>query len=539
MDNKLHKCRQWLIDDQYEHGEFGKHEIINPTDLPRTFEKSLFKPNIFSSIVAYSTLTVTGEISKTIQKLFHEWIERIRADTGYWTSAGGSIIPFNNSSGWARINNLRHTAKGLDYYLLHNKFRYQDAIIFNEVLACQLDDGSFPQFKGMNSDLWSTAYFVNLLIRATLEKNLLKTLPLKENENNWKVRLDNSLNRAIDWILSKLDVDSMWHIHEANPVTVTLAMMTEIGGYLAIHKRETCAVIINALLETKNISASLVYVACLAIDTLQPVEQVIVRKKYEEIISNKYMDPVDLIDATSLCKLFFLKGDIGILLYYRNLSNGHESQMVTETEWNYSDYFCWMLRSGYDENYRGAKVPLQKVDFWKYIYESMCVVRMNIENERGWELLWNDSTPVNEEKVQVYLNKLFQDTCKSNNVSVSREQETGRGPVDFTFSNSFVSRCILEVKLASNQALKNGDFLAQIYEYAKGLNVFSSFLVVVGFNADDFNIMSVVNTEINSFREKHNDLYIQAIYIDASKKHGASKMSLKDISVSQKMGNVK
>ncbi|MBD5540647.1 MAG: hypothetical protein HDR00_05550 [Lachnospiraceae bacterium] len=531
MDNKLLNCRKWLINDQYEHGEFGKHEIANPTDLPRTFDESLLKPNVFSSIVAYSTLIVTGKVPIAIQRSFHEWIEKIRANTGYWTSASGSVIPFSSSAGWARSNNLRHTAKCLDYYLLHGKFSYQDAVVFNEIIRCQLEDGSFPQFKGMNSDLWSTAYFANLLIRATLPQNLKMTLPWEENENTWRVQLDNRLNRAIDWLLFKLENDYMWHIQDADTGIVTIAMMAEIGGYLALHKRETCAAIIRKLIRTQSTTASLVYVACLAMDTLQPQEQIIVRRKYEEIIDGGYDTPVDLIDATSLCKLIFLKRDIGTLLYYRNISNGHESQMIIETEWNYSDYFRWALCSTYDGQYQASEVPLQEADFWQYVNQSICKIKWNIENSRGWELLWNDGMHVNEKKVQVYLNELFQVICESDNVSVSREQETGRGPIDFIFSNNFVGCCILEVKLAFNQALKNGDFLVQVYEYAKGLKVSSAFLVVVGFTSDEYNIMRIVNTKINLFREMHDDFYIQAIYVNASKKQGASKVSLKTISV--------
>lgn len=80
MENTLLSLREWLINDQHEYGEFGKHEIINPTDLPRTFEMSLIKPNVFSSIVAYSSLCATGTISNDVQDSFHEWLEKIRSE---------------------------------------------------------------------------------------------------------------------------------------------------------------------------------------------------------------------------------------------------------------------------------------------------------------------------------------------------------------------------------------------------------------------------------------------------------------------------
>ena len=529
MENTLLTIRHWLINDQHEYGEFGKHEIVNPTDLPRTYEMSLIKPNIFSSIVAYSTLCVTGSIPHTVQAAFHEWLEKIRSESGYWTSASGRTIPISGSAGWSRNNNLRHTAKCLDYYLLSGTFGYQDAIIFNDIIACQLDDGSFPQFKGMDSDLWSTAYFINLLIRATMDQNLRATLPRGSTVSGWKNNLSNKLSRAVNWLLHKLKSDSMWHIPGADSVAITLAMMIEVGGYLALHNPEVCATVIRALIELQLTSPSFVYVACVALDTLNPAEQAIIIKLYEDTIETQNITPVDLLEATSLCKLHFINKDFGLLLYYRDLSNGHETQMISLDEWNHSEYFRWALNSIYGGELKENQVPLREADFWQYINNSINSIKCTIENARGWQLLWNDETPVNEEKVQIYLNGHLKSICKTDNVSVNRESETGHGPVDFTFSNCYVSKCMLEVKLSTNAALKNGNFIAQIYEYAKGLNVSSAFLVVVEFNNKLQAIVNSVNEAISSFRNTHSDLYIQPVYIDASKKISASKMALGDI----------
>ena len=529
MKNTLSTFRKWLINDQYEYGEFGKHEIVNPTDLPRTFEMSQIKPNIFSSIVAYSSLCTTGTIPNSVQEAFHEWLEKIRSNSGYWTSASGKIMPFSGFAGWASNNNLRHTAKCLDYYLLRGTFGYQDAIIFNDIITCQLDDGSFPQFKGMDSDLWSTAYFVNLLIRATMEQNLNATLPRGKKASLWKNELTNKLNRAIEWLLHKLDSDSMWGIQGADRVSITLAMMVEVGGYLALHNPEACSAVIRTLIESQQTSPLFVYVACLAIDTLKPTEQASIIKLYEDTLKTPSITPNDLLEATSLCKLHFIKKDFGLLLYYRDLSNGHESQMISLVEWNYSEYFRWALNSIYSGKLKANQVPLREADFWQYINNSITNIKSTIENARGWQLLWNDEKPVNEEKVQIYLNGQLKIICETNGVSVNRELETGHGPVDFTFSNCYVSKCMLEVKIASNTALKNGNFIAQIYEYAIGLNVSSTFLVVVGFNDKLHSIINSVNEAIASFRITHNDFYIQPVYIDASKKISASKVTLENI----------
>lgn len=529
MDNTLSALRQWLISDQHEYGEFGKHEIVNPTDLPRSFEMSLIKPNIFSSIVAYSSLCATGTIPNNVRESFDTWLEKIRSNSGYWTSASGKTMPFSGSAGWARNNNLRHTAKCLDFYLLSGTFGYQDAIVFNDIISCQLEDGSFPQFKGMDSDLWSTAYFINLLIRATMDQNLKLTLPIGNTIINWKGKLTNILNRAIDWLLYKLGNDFMWHIQSADSVSITLAMMVEIGGYLAMHKPVICAEIIRTLIETKQTSPSFVYVACLALDTLNPKEQANIIELYENIIQIPNITPIDLLEATSLCKLHFMNKNFGLLMYYRDISNGHESQMISLNKWNHNEYFCWALNSIYNGEFKDNQVPLREADCWQYINNSIGRIKHIIENGKGWKLLWNDEVPVNEEKVQILLHGHLKTICEKDSVLVNREEETGYGPVDFTFSNCYVGKCMLEVKLSSNAALKNGNFIAQIYEYAKGLNICSAFLVVVGFDNKLQLIANSVNDAISSFRNKHSDFYIQTVFIDASKKKSASKMTLGDI----------
>lgn len=530
MDNTLFSCRQWLFEDQHEYGEFGKHEINIQTDLQRTLEMSFIKPNIFSSIIAYYALRATGDMPKSVDENFNGWLECIRADTGYWTAASGKTTPFPGSAEWSRSNNLRHTAKCLDFYLLSDFFTYEDANVFNEIIKCQLDDGSFPQFKGMSSDLWSTAYFVNLLIRATMEEKLKVTCPRGINISVWKNNLKNILSRAVDWLLLKLGSDSLWHIKGVDCVDTTIAMLVEIGGYLALHKREECATIIRALLKTKTQKSAFIYVACLSIDTLNIQEQETIIGLYKETISNNNLCITDLIDAISICKLHYLNNNIGILLYYRNISNGHESQMLALEEWDRSEYFKWSLDLVYNKKISGKINPIQEAEFWVYINNCIDKVKNNIENSRGWEILWQQDIPVNEEKVQVYINGLLGSFCEADKVNVIREQETGRGPVDFTFFNNYVNSCILEIKLATNSALKNGDFLAQIYEYAKGLNITSAFLIIVDFYFETREVMNRAEKYITMFRQVHNDFYIKMVYIDASKKISASKISLADIS---------
>lgn len=528
MENKLSTIRQWLISDQHEYGEFGKHEIVNPTDLPRTLVMSQIKPNIYTSIIAYSTLCVTGEIPNSVKATFFTWIEQMRSESGYWTSASGKTIPFC-SSAWARNNNLRHTAKCLDFYLLCEKFGYQDAMVFNDIISCQLEDGSFPQFKGMGSDLWSTVYFANLLIRATMERNLKITLPRDCKMPAWKKKLNNRLNRAIDWLLDKQDANSLWSICGADSISITLAMMASIGGYLALHKPDDFAEVIRTLISLGETSPSFIYVSCLGLDALKPEDQAIIMQLYNNTIQAPDIAPKDFLDVISLCKLHFINKEFGLLLYYRDLTGGHESQMVALEVWNRNEYLCWTLNSVYCGKLIKNQIPLREADFWEYINKAIERIKHNIEDELGWKVFWNKETHVGEDKVQIYFDGHLKTICESDGVMVNRETETGHGPVDFSFSNLFSSKCLLEIKLSSNAAIRNWNFLAQIHEYAKGLNVFAAFLVIVSFDGNLQNTMNEVNDAISSFRSSHNDFYLKAAFIDASKKTSASKVCYNNI----------
>lgn len=332
MDEILTFIQMWLSQDQYEYGEFGKHEIVNPTDLPRTFEVSLMKPNIFSSLYAYYALASTGAVTEKTETALNGWLSNIRSEDGYWTSASGVLLPFDKSIGWARNKNLRHTAKCLDYYLLCKRFSFEDAKVFNEIITTQMESGAYPQFLGNRPDIWSTAYFANLLIRATMDENLFFTCPRSKTQLSWKNELCNRLNRSIDWLISQIStIDNLWHIEGGNSISISLAMMMEIGGFLAINRSEQCKEIVNTLMRTGNKSYSLLYISCLTIDILDCEMQ---KKIIDELTIrmadfDKYTPIEDLINAVGLCRLSFFSKNINNIQYYRDKCNGHESLLVS------------------------------------------------------------------------------------------------------------------------------------------------------------------------------------------------------------------
>jgi len=221
--------------------------------------------------------------------------------------------------------------------------------------------------------------------------------------------------------------------------------------------------------------------------------------------------------------LLFCSKNIGAFKYLRNISNGHESLLILPTVWDNNEYFRWCLRNFIEGKTSNFKTPIQECDFWDQIKKYIEQIKNGIENSRGWELLWNDNSPRDEKSVQVYFDNQLRIVCETTCASFSREVETGRGPIDFIFSNGFKYKYLIEIKLATNKALSNGDFCAQVYEYLKGLAADTAFLVVVGYYEEHNEIMDKVNEYIGHFHEKYSQFFIYVIYINAQRRVGASK----------------
>ena len=80
-----------------------------------------------------------------------------------------------------------------------------------------------------------------------------------------------------------------------------------------------------------------------------------------------------------------------------------------------------------------------------------------IEEQRGWELLWNsDNTEKPENAVQLAFLGMARPYLARYNVELDREVELGRGPVDFKLSSGSEKKLLIEVKKLHNGRFWNG-----------------------------------------------------------------------------------
>jgi hypothetical protein len=134
-------------------------------------------------------------------------------------------------------------------------------------------------------------------------------------------------------------------------------------------------------------------------------------------------------------------------------------------------------------------------------------------------LLWHNSKPRKERAAQKLFFGIADAYCKSNNVEISPETDSGGGPVDFKFSAGYAARILVEIKLSTGQVVHGFDKQLEVYE--KASRPFASILLVidVGKMGDKLErIMALRNR-----RTAHGKQSPEIEVVDATLKPSASK----------------
>jgi hypothetical protein len=133
--------------------------------------------------------------------------------------------------------------------------------------------------------------------------------------------------------------------------------------------------------------------------------------------------------------------------------------------------------------------PLQLVppttdgEFFQVIDTVVGQFRRYVEDQGGWELLWDRGFKDKpEEAAQLLFRGIAQYYCKANNVSLDAEVDLGRGAVDFKFSNGYRHRAHLEVKKLHNGRFWNG-LSEQLPTYLRSDEVTDGWLLVVQYRS--------------------------------------------------------
>lgn len=147
-----------------------------------------------------------------------------------------------------------------------------------------------------------------------------------------------------------------------------------------------------------------------------------------------------------------------------------------------SGEFAWnSLAKSYTVKY---PLPLSKkrLDSPEKVYslvESICEkYKVLVEDNGLWEVFWYKGKLRRERIAQLNLFGIADAYCEANNIDITRESNSGRGPVDFKYSYGYKSRVTVEVKYSTNTKLWDG-WTKQLPIYNKAEKTqYSIFLII-------------------------------------------------------------
>ncbi len=202
------------------------------------------------------------------------------------------------------------------------------------------------------------------------------------------------------------------------------------------------------------------------------------RERYIKYIEDENPNPYDMVEDKS-----------GLVKWYDATKNYVNDNKLTNSI-NSNDEFHVAVKQMLDE-------------FKKFV-----------EDNRGWELLWNDDeTPKPESASQTLLQGIIRHYCKAYNIDINREPNIGRGPVDFKVSHGYQLKMMLELKLVKNTKFWNG-LLKQLPKYLEADSVDKGYFIIIACKDSDFKKLNKLQEMISRLRSSL-PYDINAIIIDA------------------------
>lgn len=117
----------------------------------------------------------------------------------------------------------------------------------------------------------------------------------------------------------------------------------------------------------------------------------------------------------------------------------------------------------------------------RFVEEIISQFKRSIESNEGYYLLFNDDgNPREERAAQIFFWSIADSMCKksTNSPDISPETKTGRGLIDFKFSEGYHKKILVEIKLAKNQKLYTG-LERQFITYLEAENTEIGYYVVI------------------------------------------------------------
>lgn len=165
-----------------------------------------------------------------------------------------------------------------------------------------------------------------------------------------------------------------------------------------------------------------------------------------------------------------------------------------------------------------GELALMKKNSYEAALEIIREYKEWVENKKGFDVLRNVNSRNEEKVVQKTLHGSASYYCKINDLDISPEPNSGRGPVDFKISRG-EDKTVIEIKLTSNNDCLHG-FEVQIEEYAKSEGTDNKIFIIVDNGRSSSRIKQVKDSYEKRLKADENPATV--IVIDAKPKGSAS-----------------
>jgi hypothetical protein len=161
-------------------------------------------------------------------------------------------------------------------------------------------------------------------------------------------------------------------------------------------------------------------------------------------------------------------------------------------------------------------------DVYEVVREIVLHFKLQAEQNRLAKAFFVDARPRREAIVQGVFQAVADAHCKYNNLDLSPEVNSGRGPVDFKFSDGQRARVLVELKLSNSTQLIHGfEMQLQAYEAAENTDLSIYLVIDTGYGSSDSALDRL--SELVDEAKKKNIRMPEVIVVDVTPKPSGSK----------------
>ncbi|MBM1688819.1 hypothetical protein [Sulfitobacter geojensis] len=139
--------------------------------------------------------------------------------------------------------------------------------------------------------------------------------------------------------------------------------------------------------------------------------------------------------------------------------------------------------------------------FSEFVVKLVQIFKNFVENQGGWELVYNDDgKPKSESACQRLFLGIVRHYCLANDIDVSPEVNIGRGPVDFKLSRGSTYTALIEMKLAKNTKFWAG-LEKQLPKYLEAEEVKVGHFLIVAFSDADVKRLNKIYERVGAIND--------------------------------------